>query len=461
MKKIVSTLADAVIILTFIALIFTLFYGEVRWNTSFIKLKLSGCEKPFLILFSIFLIKALFKFNTGVFAHFANRKTIFISLLFCKVHNFECKLNKIISVNKGNLILCGFTILFSLTLLEFYFRYFPETLPKAFGNAVASEYSTDLTGIYRYNPELHMDRMRPDYKRDMIFNRCKWHHETDSMGFRNPTNRETGEIVLLGDSMIYGHGVEETSTVRHHLEELTNRSVINLGMSRSSIHQEYQTLKNFGVQLEPEYVFLFFLYNDIKELVVHFTDEEFTRFMEIPVENHTTPYFTIKHHHFRPKRYLRSLYVYRAYDLLRNHMKQFIPNKLWIFKLEGANASNNSWYSLPFFQDKPRYILAMHFHFKALLKIQDIAQKNNFNFINVFIKTGMGDGGRVEQNYVNIITDFCKNHDISFINLRDYFVPELKNGKNLFLEGDGHYTDEGAALTAKIVADYINTFEKL
>ena len=73
----------------------------------------------------------------------------------------------------------------------------------------------------------------------------------------------------------------------------------------------------------------------------------------------------------------------------------------------------------------------------------------------------MGDGGRVEQNYVNIITDFCKNHDISFINLRDYFVPELKNGKNLFLEGDGHYTDEGAALTAKIVADYINTFEKL
>ena len=142
-------------------------------------------------------------------------------------------------------------------------------------------------------------------------------------------------------------------------------------------------------------------------------------------------------------------------------MKQFIPNKLWIFKLEEANASNNSWYSLPFFQDKPRYILAMHFHFKALLKIQDIAQKNNFNFINVFIKTGMGDGGHVEQNYVNIITDFCKNHDISFINLRDYFVPELKNGKNLFLEGDGHYTDEGAALTAKIVADYINTFEKL
>jgi len=283
MKRIVSTLADAVIILTFIALIFTLFYGEVRWNTSFMKLKLSGCGKPSLILFSILFIKVFFKFNTGVFAHFANRKTIFLSPLFYKVHNFECKLNNIISVNKGNLFLCGVTVLFSLTLLEFYLRYFPETLPKAMGNAVANVYNTNLTGIYRYNPELHMNRMRPDFKCDMYFNRYKWHHETDSMGFRNPTNRETGKVVLLGDSMIYGHGVEETATVRHHLEKLINHSVINLGMPSSSIHQEYQTLKNFGVQLEPEYVFLFFLYNDIQELVVHFTDEEFTRFMEIPV----------------------------------------------------------------------------------------------------------------------------------------------------------------------------------
>jgi len=178
------------------------------------------------------------------------------------------------------------------------------------------------------------------------------------------------------------------------------------------------------------------------------------------LEDHTTPYFTIKQHHFRPKRYLRALYVYRTYDLLRDHMKQFILNKLWPFKLEEANASNNSWCSLPFFQDRPRYIHAMHFHFKTLLKIQDIAQKNNFNFVNVFIMTGMSDGGRLEQDYVNIITDFCKSHDISFLNLRDYFIPELKSGKTLFLKGDGHYTDEGALLTAKIVADYINTFEK-
>jgi lysophospholipase L1-like esterase len=455
MKKSVSILVDTVLIFAFFALIFTLFNGEVRWKTSFIKLKLSGCGKPFLVLLILFFVKTIFNFNVGVFAYFEKREITFLSPLSCYIHNFACKLRRIASVNKGNLILCGVTILISLVLLEFYFRYFPETLPRAMGNAIASGYNTNLTGIYRYNPELHADLIRPNYKRDMFFNRYKWSHEADSMGFRNPTNRESGEIVLLGDSMIYGHGVDETATVRHHLEELKERTVINLGISRTSIHQQYQVLKAFGVQLKPEYVFQFFLYNDIQELVVHFTDEDFTRFMEIPVDDHTTPYFMVKHKHFRPKFYLRALYVYNAYDLLKDYLKQFKLNKLWPFQLEEANASNNSWYSLPFFQDKPRYVHAMHFHLKALLKIKDIAQKNNFNFINVFIYTGSYEG----QIYENIISDFCKSNDISFLNLRDYFVPEIENGKNLFLKNDGHFTDEGAALTAKVVADYINTFE--
>jgi lysophospholipase L1-like esterase len=403
-------------------------------------------------------MKVVFQFNIGIIAYFANRKTIFVSPLFYKIHNFECKLNKIVRVNKGNLILCGVTILFSLILLEFYFKYFPETLSQAFGNAVASGYNTSLTGIYRRNPELKMNLMRPNYEREMFYNGYKWRHKTDFMGFRNPTNRETGEIVLLGDSMIYGHGVDETSTVRHHLENIINRPVINLGIQGNCIHQEYQVLKTFGVQLKPRYVFLFFLVNDISDLVIYFTDEEFVRFMGIPVENHTTPYYRIKpprNKYLRFKFYIRSLYVYRAYDLLKNYMREFKLNKLWTFKLGEANASDNSWQSLPFFQDKSRYIHAMRFHLKTLLKIQDVANRNNFKFINVFIYTGHYE----EHIYENILEDYCKSHGINFLSLRDSFVSELKNEKTLFLKGDGHFSDEGATLAAKIVVDYINTIE--
>lgn len=460
MNKIFSLLIDTIVIFTFFALIFTLFGGEVHWKTSFFKLKLRGWDNPLIIFFTLFFVKVLFKFNTGVFAHFANRKTIFLSPLFYKIHNFECKLNKIVRVNKGNLILCGVTILFSLILLEFYFRYFPETLPLAFGNAVASGYNRSITGVYRYNPELKMNLMRPNYERGMFYNGYKWRHKTDSMGFRNPTDRESGEVVLLGDSMIYGHGVNETSTVRRHLENIINRPVINLGRQGDCIHQEYQVLKTFGVQLKPEYVFLFFLVNDISDLVIYFTDEEFVRFMGIPVENHTTPYYRIKpprNKYLRFKFYIRSLSVYRAYDLLKNYTREFKLNKLWPFKHGEANASDSTWQSLPFFRERPGYVNAMRFHLKALLKIQDIADKNNFKFVNVFIYTSLIE--EEEQTYENIMSGFCKSHDINFLNLRDSFVSELENEKTLFLKGDGHFSDEGAALAAKIVADYINTIE--
>ena len=98
-------------------------------------------------------------------------------------------------------------------------------------------------------------------------------------------------MVLLGDSMIYGHGVEETSTVRHHLEQALGRPVANLGMQAAGIHQEYQVLKRFGVPLAPRYVFLFFLVNDIFDLTVALTDQDMERFLALPVEDHTTPYF--------------------------------------------------------------------------------------------------------------------------------------------------------------------------
>ena len=101
----------------------------------------------------------------------------------------------------------------------------------------------------------------------------------------------------------------------------------------------------------------------------------------------------------------------------------------------------------------------MSFHLKALFKIQDIANRNNFKFINVFIYTGRNEYDEEEQIYENIMSNFCKSHDINLLSLRDSFASELKNEKTLFLKGDVHFSDEGAALTAKIVADYINTFE--
>jgi len=45
------------------------------------------------------------------------------------------------------------------------------------------------------------------------------------------------DIVLLGDSMVYGHGVYADGTSSHYLKNITGKVVANLGVQADYIHQ--------------------------------------------------------------------------------------------------------------------------------------------------------------------------------------------------------------------------------
>src|SRR5580700_8694401 len=99
--------------------------------------------------------------------------------------------------------------LISLAIAEVSLRLGLKYLPLPLADALGTGYVDFGNGIYRFDPELNMERMRPHYHRHMFFSGYFWYHQTDWMGFRNPTDREHDDIVLIGDSMIYGHGLEE------------------------------------------------------------------------------------------------------------------------------------------------------------------------------------------------------------------------------------------------------------
>jgi hypothetical protein len=155
------------------------------------------------------------------------------------------------------LCLAAASTLFCLALLEAVLRLEIDHLPLAWANELGTAYLLYGNGIYRYDPELNMMRMRPNYSRHMFFNGYHWLHRTDSMGFRNPQDRTRVDIALIGDSMIYGHGLEERATVRSHLEHLLGRPVANLGQQGAAMDFEYQILRHDAVKLHPRYVFIF------------------------------------------------------------------------------------------------------------------------------------------------------------------------------------------------------------
>jgi len=116
------------------------------------------------------------------------------------------------------------------------------------------------------------------------------HYTTNSLGYRGPEftiakPANTYRILMLGDSITFGWGVEDDQTFSHLLPGLLNHQhqgknleVINAGFHDGyAVDNYYVYLKNQGLQLKPDLVILnLFPWNDIsdlKEMVWQQTDE--------------------------------------------------------------------------------------------------------------------------------------------------------------------------------------------
>jgi hypothetical protein len=362
-RRFLAIACDVAGTLALAVLLFLAAGGSVRSEPFGIRVSLTRSERPLRVFLAAVLLVVLFDLTDGLYAALARRRIPMLSRLGAAVHWLERSLRRGYLRSRANVGLSLLALAFTVGAVELYFRHFTATLPPRLANHLGFPYDDRPHGIFRFNPEMNMLMMRPQYEREMYFNGYHWHHKTDRMGFRNPVDRTAADVVLLGDSMIYGHGVEETSTVRHHLEQALGRPVANLGMQAAGIHQEYQVLKRFGVPLAPRHVFLFFLVNDIFDLTAALTDQDMERFLALPVEDHTTPYFDIQPP-YKPSMRLgdqwRELYAFRALEFLWYHLERPLARQ--------AAAAETDW-DQPIFRQKPRYALAMRVHLRALLKM--------------------------------------------------------------------------------------------
>jgi hypothetical protein len=85
----------------------------------------------------------------------------------------------------------------------------------------------------------------------------------------------------------------------------------------------------------------------------------------------------------------------------------------------------------------------MRFHLHALRKIQNLADRHGFVFVNVFTYSGHMPH---EAAYEKILEAFCGVHAIAFLTLRPAFEQAVRNGEDVFLKGDGYLSDGGARL---------------
>src|SRR5262245_30498149 len=157
--------------------------------------------------------------------------------------------------------------------LELLLRARPTLLGRDFANGVLSKYTDAEGGIFYEDRQAQGRFMIPNLTTRMYYNGYVWTHHTDALGFRNATAAVPADIVLLGDSLIYGHGVDFEATVGASLAQLTGLTVENLARQGDCPLQQAYLVSEFVPLLRPRYVFYFFFENDLADLHVFLDDD--------------------------------------------------------------------------------------------------------------------------------------------------------------------------------------------
>jgi hypothetical protein len=173
--------------------------------------------------------------------------------------------------------------------VEAVLRWWPSVLGQHFANGLMTKYSTGSDGIYYVDPALHMNFMLPNFRTDMYYNGYHWTHQTDAHGFRNAVTRSHADALLLGDSNIYGQGVDFEQTVGYFLERATGLTVVNLARQGDASFQQAYLLHEYIGQFSPRLVFYFFCENDIRDVYFYLSDDELRRFIKTPISDISYP----------------------------------------------------------------------------------------------------------------------------------------------------------------------------
>ncbi len=181
-------------------------------------------------------------------------------------------------------IFLAVTALLTLTIIVAFIglvlRLQPTLFGHQLGNYVFSHYGSSAGRMYFVHPELGMEFMWPDFGTRAYYNGWFWEHQTDSRGFRNPPDRD-GDVLLIGDSLIYGHGAEMADGVSEVLHDRYGWSTYNLSQQGDCLYQSYTKTRLYIDELAPHTVVYFAFLNDASDLEVYRSLEQLETMPEV------------------------------------------------------------------------------------------------------------------------------------------------------------------------------------
>jgi len=344
----------------------------------------------------------------------------------------------------GRLALVVGSLLLVLLAMEATLRRWPTLLGQEFANGALTRYSTKADGIYYFDRQVRMNFMIPNHRTTMYYNGYVWQHQTDALGFRNDPLHVPADVVLLGDSVVYGHGVNFEHTIGHLLEQRTGLGVANLGRQGDCAFQEAYLLTAYLPVFRPRLVVHVFSPNDVTDLYFHLDGAAIRQFIAQPIDRIAYPPRTDpaqalaeRERALRNRRLWRRLddkmYVMKMFRWLRQRVGQWRAS---VSTAEAASPVPRTRHDVPDVNADPSS-LGWRYTEHALAYMKHLTD---------------GAGARLvmapftEGRQLEILQDIAARHGIDIIDTAPVFA-----GPSI-LPNDGHLSPYGAQVMADLIA---------
>jgi hypothetical protein len=287
--------------------------------------------------------------------------------------------------------------------------------------------------------------------------RFQWDLTRDGNGFRNATDLKSADIAVIGDSFVEGMTVPYEQTLTSRLTRLQGKVVANLGQPGYGPQQELIVLKRYGVPLRPRtVVWMFYEGNDLSDA------EQYAGYVH------------------RPPGWW-SLFWGRSFtqSFLKRIDHLTLPPGV---RASGIVRAPNSEKSTTYFFDRlsafsavrlnPEHLRALEETRNALAEARDICAANGCRLVVVFIPTAF----RALQPACRFPRESaCRNwvlndlperfrrtveslsREIGYIELTPEFTAAVRGGAAPYYRDDAHWTEQGHAMAAEIVNDYLSS----
>jgi lysophospholipase L1-like esterase len=287
-------------------------------------------------------------------------------------------------------------------------------------------------------------------------------YHTDGHGFRNTWPwPEAADIVVVGDSFVFGYGVEDNETWPAILAQAPPQyRLLNLGLIGAGPEQYRRVYQTFGIQMRPKVLLVGMLMdNDLWDM------EMFDRWLALGGKGNYMVWRSYGRYVFTLQEPLNGLKnLGRRYSYLYNLMQNAYKTLRWGRPHLLPFADGTQVQLLP---SRLGEIVAMaqphssqfHLVLKALTRLHSLATECGTHVLVIFQPSK-------EEVYLPLlgeptpdpgapIREALDSRGIEFLDLTPAFRQQAQVGQRLFFEIDGHLNRAGYRLIASEVLQHL------